>query len=265
MSAIRFEHVSKSFNQHVVLRDFSMELQPAETKVILGGSGSGKTTILKMVLGLIKPDSGRVYVEEQDITDLSEQELGRIRQKIGMVFQEGALFDALSVAENVAYRMRESGTQDDEEIEPKVRELLGFVGLEDSFDKFPGELSGGMQRRVGIARALVGNPTILLYDSPTGGLDPITSRTICELVVKLRDLEGVASIFVTHDLKSAMILATESAESKPDGEVVFTTEDENLCLINTRFVMLKDGRVLFEGNDDALKGVNEEYVQEFLT
>ena len=264
MSAIRFEHVSKSFDQNTILQDFSMDVQRAETKVILGGSGSGKTTILKMVLGLIKPDSGRVYVEKQNITDLSEEKLRWIRKKIGMVFQEGALFDALSVGENVAYRMRESGIQNHREIQHKVRELLGFVGLKDAINKLPTELSGGMQRRVGIARALVGNPPILLYDSPTGGLDPITSRTICELVMKLRDLEGVSSIFVTHDLKSAMILATEFAELQANGTVVFKHKNQNHHLINTRFLMLKNGRVLFDGDADALKSTKIEYIREFL-
>ncbi|MDA2938288.1 ATP-binding cassette domain-containing protein [Acidobacteria bacterium AH-259-A15] len=265
MSAIRFEHVFKSFDEQVVLRDFSMEVQPAETKVILGGSGSGKTTILKMVLGLVKPDSGRVFVEDQDITDLDEAELMPIRRKIGMVFQEGALFDSLTVGENVAYQMREDGTYREEQIEKVVRKLLGFVDLEDVIDKFTSELSGGMRRRVGIARALVGNPRILLYDSPTAGLDPITGHTICELVIRLRDLEGVSSIFVTHNLESAMTLASEFAEVKPDGHLAFKSEGGNLCLINTRFVMLKDGTVLFEGSDEALKEVDDEYIQEFLT
>ncbi|MCZ6485415.1 MAG: ATP-binding cassette domain-containing protein [Acidobacteria bacterium] len=265
MSAIRFENVCKSFDEKVVLRDFSMEVQPGETKVILGGGGSGKTTILKMVLGLVKPDSGRIFVEDQEITSLKETELMPIRKKIGMVFQEGALFDSLTVGENIAYQMREARTCSEEEQQETVRQLLGFVELRDAMDKFPAELSGGMMRRVGIARALVGNPPILLYDAPTAGLDPITARTICELVIKLRDLEGVASIFVTHDLKAARTLASEFAQAQPNGEVVFKSEEENLCLVNTHFVMLKDGTVLFEGTDETLRNVNNEYIQDFLT
>ena len=265
MSAIRFENVFKAYQEKVVLRDFSMEVRPAETKVILGGGGSGKTTILKMVLGLVKPDAGHIFVEDQEITYLTEEELMPIRRKIGMVFQEGALFDSLTVGENVAYQMREAGTCSEEEQQETVRQLLGFVELRDAIDKFPSELSGGMMRRVGIARALVGNPPILLYDAPTAGLDPITSRTICELVIKLRDLEGVASIFVTHNLKTATTLASEFAEAQPNGEVVFKSEAENLCLVNTRFLMLKEGTVLFEGSDETLRSVNDEYIQDFLT
>ena len=241
-----------------------MEVRPAETKFILGGGGSGKTTILKMVLGLVKPDSGRIFIEDQEITRLEEAELMPIRKKIGMVFQEGALFDSLTVGENVAYRMREAETYSEEEIEAVVRQLLGFVELGNAIDKFPSELSGGMLRRVGIARALVGNPPILLYDAPTAGLDPITSRTICELVIKLRDLEGVASIFVTHDLKSALTVASEFAEALPNGEVVFKSEDDNLCLVNTRFLMLREGNIIFEGSDEALRKADDSYIQDFL-
>ena len=265
MSAIRFEHVFKSFDEKVVLRDFNMEVRPAETKIILGGGGSGKTTILRMVLGLVKPDSGRVFIEDQEITQLEEEELMPIRKKIGMVFQEGALFDSLTVGENVAYRMREDKAHSEEEIEEVVRQLLGFVELEKAIDKFPSELSGGMLRRAGIARALVGHPSILLYDAPTAGLDPITSRTICELVIQLRDLEGVASIFVTHDLESAMTLASEFAEALPNGEVVFKSEDQDLCLVNTRFLMLKDGGIIFEGSDESLRSADDSYIQDFLS
>ena len=265
MNAIRLQNIFKSFDDQPLLKGFNLEVREAETKIILGGSGSGKTTILKMILGLIKPDSGRIFVEGQDITNLDEVDLMPIRKKIGMVFQEGALFDSLTVGENVAFRLREDKTQTEKEIEDTVDKLLGFVGLERVIDKLPSELSGGMRRRVGIARALVGNPRILLYDSPTSGLDPITARTICELVIKLRDLEGVSSIFVTHHLNSAMTLASEFAENLPDGEVVFRREDGKLCLINTRFLILKDGRVLFEGSDEVLKDVDDNYIQEFLT
>ena len=265
MSAIRFEQVSKSFDNQPVLHNLDLEVEEAETKIILGGTGSGKTTILKMVLGLVRPDSGRIFVGEEDITELDETEMMPIRKKIGMVFQEGALFDSLTVGENVAFQMREEGSLARSEIAETVFTLLGFVGLQDVIDKFPSQLSGGMRRRVGIARALVGDPRILLYDSPTAGLDPITGRTICELVMMLRDLQGVASIFVTHDLKSAMTLASEFVEKRTDGELVFLTEDEGSRMISTRFVMLREGRVFFEGTVDALRNIDDAYVQEFLT
>jgi len=265
LSAIRFEKVSKSFGDQVVLKDFDLEVHKAETKIVLGGSGSGKSTILKMVLGLIKPDQGRVWVNDQDITDLSEDELMEIRKQIGMVFQEGALFDSITVGENVAYPLREGKQHTNEEIESAVKRLLGFVGLANAYDKMPSELSGGMRRRVAIARAVVHRPSIVLYDEPTAGLDPITSRTICDLVIALRDLEGVSSIFVTHDLSSAMILASEMAVRDPSGEVAFRSEDDNFCLANTRFVFLKDGQVVFEGADEALHMSDNEYVRDFLT
>lgn len=265
MSVIRFEAVSKAYWDQVVLENFSMRVERAETKVVLGGSGSGKSTLLKMVPGLLKPDSGRIFVDGRDITELSEDQLVPIRKQIGMVFQEGALFDSLSVGENVAYKMREDGDYGEGEIQEVVQQLLGFVDLDDVIDKMPSELSGGMKRRVAIARALVGNPRIILYDEPTAGLDPITSRTICELVMKLRDLEGVTSILVTHDLKIAFALASEFAVVEPSGEVTFRSEDGDFCLINTRFVMLQNGRILFEGTDERLRDTNEDYIREFLT
>lgn len=264
MSIIRFEKVSKEYDGVYILRDLDLEVQAGETKVILGGSGSGKTTILKMVLGLVKPDAGGIFIEGQEITRLSEGELMPIRKKIGMVFQEGALFDSLTVAENVAYRLREDG-RPEEEIQETVRRVLGFVGLEHALDKMPSELSGGMRRRVAIARALVGTPRILLYDEPTAGLDPITSRTICELVIKLRDLESVASIFVTHDLNAALTLASEFAVLRPDGRVEFRSEMDSLCLINTRFIMLKEGTIVFEGSDEEMRQTQDDYIREFLS
>lgn len=264
MSAIRFENVSKSYDDQIVLKNFDLEVRKAETKIVLGGSGSGKTTILKMVLGLVKPDQGRIRVHGQDITDWSEDQLMDIRRQIGMVFQEGALFDSITVGENVAYPLRESKQKTDEEIEAAVKRLLGFVGLANAYDKMPSELSGGMRRRVAIARAVVHRPSIVLYDEPTAGLDPITSRTICDLVIALRDLEGVSSIFVTHDLNAAMTLASEMALRDPSGEVTFRSEDSDFCLANTRFVMLKDGHIVFEGTDETLGKTDNEYVREFL-
>ena len=183
---IEFKNVTKSFNDDVVLRNISFSLRRGETKIILGASGSGKSTILKLILGLIRPDSGQILVEGQDITKMSERELVQVRRKIGMVFQEGALFDSLTLRENVGYRLDEESSMPEEEIEIIVRRVLGFVGLEDAIDKMPSELSGGMKRRAGLARALVGSPKIILYDEPTAGLDPITARSIVDLMIKLR-------------------------------------------------------------------------------
>ncbi len=261
---IRFENVSKSYSGEVVLRQVSMDVREAETKIVMGGSGSGKTTLLKMVPGLVKPDSGRVFVEDRDLTPMSEDELMKIRTQIGVVFQEGALFDALTVGENVAYRMLEDAVLPFLEIEQTVRKILGFVGLEDAIDRMPSQLSGGMKRRVAIARALVGSPRILLYDEPTAGLDPITSRTICDLIIKLRDLEGVASILVTHDLTSAITLASEMAQVDSSGEVTYVAEEDKFCLVNTRFVMLKDGSIIFEGSDEEMFASKDPYLEEFL-
>ncbi len=265
MTAIRFENVSKSYDNQPVLRNLTMEVREAEMKIVLGGSGSGKTTLLKMVLGLVKPDSGRIIVGGTDITDFSENQMMDVRKNIGMVFQEGALFDFLSVGENVAYRMREDGRYSHAEIMEVVQRLLGFVGLQRAIDKMPSQLSGGMRRRVAIARAMVGNPRILLYDEPTAGLDPITSRTICDLVIKLRDLEGVSSIFVTHDLNSATNLAGEYALVGPSGDVSFRADGGEFCLINTSFVILKGGQIIFEGSEDEMRASGDEYIQEFLT
>jgi len=265
LSIIRFENVSKSFHNKPILRNFNMEIQAGEMKVILGAGGSGKTTILKMILGLVKPDSGKVYIEGNNITDLKETELNIIRNKIGMVFQEGALFDYLTVGENVAYRMRENKTRDEKEITEKVQELLGFVELESSINKFPSQLSGGMIRRAGIARALSDNPSILLYDEPTAGLDPITSRSICELVMKLRDVERVISIFVTHDLGSTTTLTNEFAEIQTDGKIKFKESKNLLNLVETSIIMVRDGTIFFEGNNDDFHNTKEEYIQEFLS
>jgi phospholipid/cholesterol/gamma-HCH transport system ATP-binding protein len=223
---IEFRSVTISFDDETVLRNVSFKISRGETKIILGGSGSGKSTILKLILGLIRPDSGQILIEDRDITQMTERELVSIRRDIGMVFQEGALFDSLSVRENVGYRLSEEGQMDENEIEKAVLQLLGFVGLEESIDKMPAELSGGMKRRVGIARALVGTPKVVLYDEPTAGLDPITKRTILELMIKLRDLEGVTSVFVTHDLHAASIMANEYASAAENGPAIMKAEPD---------------------------------------
>jgi phospholipid/cholesterol/gamma-HCH transport system ATP-binding protein len=186
-----------------------------------------------------------------------------IRKKIGMVFQEGALFDSLSVYDNVAYRLHEQGVSE-AEVKKEVRRMLQFVDLEDAIDKMPAELSGGMRRRVGIARALVGDPQIVLFDEPTAGLDPPTARTICELAIKLRDLEDVSSIFVTHEMNNLKILSSEYATVNDEGSIVFENEGETICLINTEIIMLKQGEIIFSGKDEELKASKDEYIQTFI-
>jgi phospholipid/cholesterol/gamma-HCH transport system ATP-binding protein len=216
-----------------------------------------------MILGLIKPDRGHVFVGDSAVSSLSENELLPLRGKIGMVFQSGALFDSLPVGENVAFKLRDQRKLDNETIREKVEEMLGFVGLQKAIDKMPSDLSGGMRRRVAIARALVGNPEIMLYDEPTAGLDPITGRAICELIMKLRDLERVTSIFVTHDLSAARTVARERAEQASDGTISFSTGEYEEA-DKTRFVMLSRGAILLEGTEDELSAAGNEYIREFL-
>jgi phospholipid/cholesterol/gamma-HCH transport system ATP-binding protein len=261
--AIEFQDVLLAFDDRVVLNRLSFKVMKGETKIILGGSGGGKSTIIKLVLGLLKPDEGRVLVDGEDVTDYNERQMMSVRKKIGMVFQEGALFDSLSVYDNVAYRLHEQGLPEDE-VEPEVRRMLRFVNLEDAIDKMPSELSGGMRRRVGIARALIGDPKIVLFDEPTAGLDPPTARTICELAMKLRDLEDVSSIFVTHEMNNLDYLCSEYAVVNEEGQVVFEVEGERLCLINSKVMMMRDGNVIFSGTDERLRKAEDPYIKKFL-
>jgi phospholipid/cholesterol/gamma-HCH transport system ATP-binding protein len=261
--AIEFKDVELAFDEKVVLDKVSFTVRRGETKIVLGGSGTGKSTIINLVLGLLKPDAGRVIIDGEDVTEFDEPEMMRIRKKIGMVFQEGALFDSLSVYENVAYRLHEEKV-DEDEVEHEVRRMLKFVNLEDAIDKMPIELSGGMRRRVGIARALVGNPSIVLFDEPTAGLDPPTARTICELAIKLRDLEDVSSIFVTHEMNNLEYLSSEYAVVDEQGNVEFETEGQRLCLINTEVIMLRDGKIAFSGKDEQLRASADPYIHRFI-
>ena len=261
--AIEFRDVVLFFDDRVILNKLSFKVMKGETKIILGGSGGGKSTIIKLVLGLLKPDSGRILVDGEDITDYNEEQMMGVRKNIGMVFQEGALFDSLSVYDNVAYRLHEQGVPE-EEVEPEVRRMLRFVNLEDAIDKMPIELSGGMRRRVGIARALIGDPKIVLFDEPTAGLDPPTARTICELAMKLRDLEDVSSIFVTHEMNNLHYICSEYAVVDDEGKVVFEREGERLCLINSKVMMMREGNVIFSGTDETLQRSTDPYIQKFL-
>jgi len=261
---VSFRDVHLAFDRPV-LSGVSFDLVPGTTKVILGGSGSGKTTILRLILGLLKPDAGSIRVDGTEIAALTEDGLRRVRLKIGMVFQEGALFDSLTVGENVGYRLAEEGRLPDEEIELQVREMLGFVGLAPFYGRMPSELSGGQRRRVAVARALVGRPEIMLYDEPTTGLDPITATTITDLIVKVRDLDGVTSILVTHQLRDAFNVARTFVYRSPEGEYTCNVVEDLAVLAGTEFLMLREGQVHFEGSPHALATSPDPYLREFLS
>lgn len=261
--AIEFRNVDLAFDDQVILSDVSFCVGRGETRFVLGGSGTGKSTVIKLILGLIKPDAGQIFVEGEDITEFDDIELMRIRKKIGMVFQEGALFDSLSVYDNVAYRLHEAGVGE-AEVEHEVRRMLQFVDLEDAIDKMPIELSGGMRRRVGIARALVGDPNIVLFDEPTAGLDPPTARTICELAIKLRDIEDVSSIFVTHEMNNLDYMSSEYAVIDREGKVQYEFAGETYCLLNTKVMMLLKGDIWFTGRGEELKASEDNYIRKFI-
>ena len=259
---VSFHDVELSFDRPV-LRGVSFDLFPGTTKIILGGSGSGKTTILRLILGLLKPDSGSIQVDGTEVSGLGEDALRAVRLKIGMVFQEGALFDSLTVAENVGYRLLEDGELEEAEIEERVREMLGFVGLGAFSDKMPSELSGGQRRRVAVARALAARPQIMLYDEPTTGLDPVTATAITDLIVKVRDLDGVSSLLVTHQLRDAFNVARTFVFRKGDDYVYNVVQDTKI-LAGTEFLMLSEGKVHFEGSAHELRTSADPYIREFL-
>ncbi len=260
---VSFRDVHLSFDRPI-LRGVSFDLDPGSTKIVLGGSGSGKTTILRLILGLLKPDSGSIAVDGSAVESLGEDELRAVRLKIGMVFQEGALFDSLTVGENVGYRLQQDGELATEEIEDRVREMLGFVGLAPFYERMPSELSGGQRRRVAVARALAARPQIMLYDEPTTGLDPITATTITDLIVKVRDLDGVSAILVTHQLRDAFNVA-RTFVFKEGEEFVFNRVDDMQILAGTEFLMLREGRVEFEGSAHGLQTNQDAYIREFLS
>ena len=260
---LTFDRVSVALDERVILDGVSFDLLPGRMKIILGASGAGKSTILRLILGLLRPDSGRIEVEGRRIDRLSERELLGLRADLGMVFQEGALFDSLTVRENVGYRLYEETDLPMAEVDARVAEVLGFVGLEPLRDRLPSELSGGERRRVGIARAIAARPRIVLYDEPTTGLDPITALTVDTEIIKLRDLESVSSILVTHQLRDAFHIATHEAR-RVDGEIDFV-EASSTKLEDTRFLMLSDGRIAFDGVAEELRGAADPYLRSFVS
>ena len=261
--AIVFEDVAIAFDDNEVLRGVSFHLPRGETKAVFGVAGSGKSLILKLALGLIKPDSGRILVLGQDVTQMPEDQLFELRGKIGMVFQESALFDSLTVRENVAYRLMEEHGIYDEVIDRKVREALRFVELEHTLDLDPSELSGGMRRRVAIARAIITQPELLLYDSPTGGLDPVTSNTIIELIVKQRDVYQTSALLVTHRLQDAFTMATRQFDKQTNRMVPLPGGKH--CEVPLTFLMLRDGKVIFDGDLQQLAHSEDEYIREYIS
>lgn len=260
---IVFDKVSLAFDDKVILDEVSFTLITGHTKIFLGASGAGKSTILKLILGLLRPDSGVIWVNGERVDRLSEPELMRVRADLGMVFQEGALFDSLSVADNVGYKLYEEGRMPEREVRRRVEEVLGFVGLAEHIDKMPSELSGGQRRRVAIARAMSFKPRILLYDEPTTGLDPITADTIDDEIIKLRDLENVSSIVVTHQLRDAFRIATHEAVQQ-NGLIRIVPADARKTE-QAEFIMLKDGRIHFEGNASELRRSDDPYLKAFLS
>ncbi len=259
-----FEHVELAFDDRVVLRDVSFTLLKGHTKIILGASGSGKSTSLKIITGLLRADAGVVTVNGLRVDQLNEQEMMAVRADLGLIFQEGALFDSLTVRENVGYKLYEETDMPIEDVDRRVAEVLGFVGLGEHIDKMPSALSGGQRRRVAIARAMAFKPSILLYDEATTGLDPITAITVNDEIVKLRDLEGVSSIVVTHQLRDAFYVATHMAVRDAAGRVRIeraSPEKER----ETEFLMLRDGVIVFEGDADELRRSTDPYIRTFLS
>jgi phospholipid/cholesterol/gamma-HCH transport system ATP-binding protein len=279
---IQFKDIHLSSEGYEVLRGVTFAVQPGETKVLLGETGTGKTVLMKMAAGLIRPDSGKVIVMGQDMQAMSEKDMLQFRRQMGFVFQEGALFDSMDVADNVSFRLREEDT-DEAEIETRVRESLKFVEMEHAIDRYPAELSGGMRRRVSIARALIDKPPIVFYDSPTAGLDPVTSQTIINLILRGRDLQDVTSMLATHRVQDAFGLANYSYD-KATGKVVHSgtmemNEDGTRAVAAkpkaapaangrkarpTNVVVLHDGVIYFEGDMDDLLKTDDPYLKKFL-
>ena len=260
---VRFDRVSLAFDDHVVLRDISFDIPAGHMAILLGASGAGKSIILKLIVGLLKPDAGRIWVNGHRIDAMSESELMAVRADIGMVFQEGALFDSLTVGDNVGYRLYEHTDLSPETVRRRVEEVLGLVGLAAYIDRMPSELSGGERRRVAIARAMVSRPRLLLFDEPTTGLDPITARTVDDEIVKSRDLEHATSILVTHQLRDAFYIATHEAVREQQSVTIRPIHERRAS--DVEFMMLKDGRIHFKGALGDLRASKDPYVRAFLS
>jgi phospholipid/cholesterol/gamma-HCH transport system ATP-binding protein len=259
---ISVDHVSFAFDDHVVLQDVSFTVPKGSLRFLMGASGSGKSVLLKLILGLLRPDSGTIIVNGNRIDQLPEQELLRVRADIGMVFQENALFDSLTVAENVGYRLYEETQMPLAEVRTRVEEVLGFIGLSEFIDRMPSELSGGQRRRVGIARGMATKPGLLLFDDPTTGLDPITAMTVDDEVVKLRDLEQVTTLVATHQIRDAFYVATHRATRGADGPQVTPTAESDTT--HAEFMVLHEGRIHFQGDAAELLACEDAYIKEFL-
>ena len=260
---VMLDHVSLAFDDKVILKDVSFTLIAGHTKIILGASGAGKSLTLKIIIGLLRADGGAVWLNGERVDQLDEEQLMAVRADVGMVFQEGALFDSLTVRENVGYRLYEETDTPLDEIDRRVAEVLGFIGLSELIDRMPSALSGGQRRRVAIARAMASKPKILLYDEPTTGLDPITATTVDDEIIKLRDLERVSSILVTHQLRDAFYIATHAAV-RENGDVRIVPADAKKER-QAEFLMLRDGLLCFEGDADALRTSHDPYLQTFLS
>ena len=275
-SILRFEDVSLHFDTTVALDHVSFEMHPGQTYVVFGAAGSGKTMLLKVAVGLVRPNSGKVWLFGEEITHLREQDLFDMRARVGILFQEGGLFDSLTVAENVAYpltnqrALRRAATEGGSNgngaarsVDDRVRESLRFVELEQTLDKFPNELSGGMRRRVGIARAVVSEPALLLYDSPTAGLDPITANTIVALILKERDLRNTATIMVTHRYQDGHLMANFRYNPN-SGQIERAGGGGDVSQLSTKFLVMNEGRLVFEGTEPELHASQDPYVRKFL-
>ena len=261
-AAVVFDNVSLSFDEHVVLQDISFSVPKGSMMMLLGASGAGKSVILKLILGLLRPDAGTIFVSGERIDDMRESDLLRARADIGMLFQENALFDSLTVGQNAGYRLDEEMDMPDAEAQRRVEEVLGFVGLREYIEQMPSELSGGQRRRVAIARAMASKPHLLLLDDPTTGLDPITAVTVDDEIVKLRDVEDVTSIIVTHQIRDAFYVATH--EARRTNEHLQIVAAESARAEHAEFLVLHDGRIMFHGSGAELLASQDSYVKEFL-
>ena len=260
--SVVFEDVSFAFDDHVVLQHVSFSVPTGSLRFVLGASGSGKSVLLKLILGLFRPDSGTIHVNGERVDGMAERDLLRLRAGIGMVFQENALFDSLTVDENVGYRFYEETDMPIDDVRARVSEVLGFIGLREYIDRMPSELSGGQRRRVALARAMASRPGLLLFDDPTTGLDPITATTVDDEIVKLRDLEQVTSIVATHQMRDAFYVATHRAEREGDAIRVVTVDDPTTT--PAEFMVLHEGQILFEGHASELLGSDDKYLKEFM-